>query len=595
MTKQAKTKSNPKMQTEWNLKLLYKSPKDPAIERDAKAIERAFAAFEKKYRGKNFTKDETTLATALKDYEKLLDAVQSGKPIIYFAFIKKLNSEDNEAEAQMQRLNERFVRAGNKVQFFDLALGKIPDSKQKKFLRSKKLERYRYLLERTFATAQYDLSEPEEKILSLKATPARNMWVDGVEALLNKQTVPYKGKIVPIGEALNLTSKITDATERRQLSDAIMQTLESMSDFAESEVNAVFTDKKINDELRGLEKPYTNTIIRHETNEKSVMALVKAVTDRYDISRRFMDIKRRMLGLSQLTYGDRAAKVGKNAITYPFPEAVRLTREAFANAGDVYSDIFDTYLMQGQIDVFPKAGKDTGGFASACPGAPTFILLNHVDDLRSLGTLAHEMGHAIHFDKTAKTQPIMYWGCSTAVAETASTFFEGLAVEHTIAQLSAKERAIALHDKIQDDVATVFRQIAFFNFELELHRAVRKEGWIPKERIAALFAEHMRDYLGNVTVKELDGYSFVYISHFRRMFYVYTYAFGQLVSKVLLARHKEDPSYINEVDKFLCAGRSKSPEQIFKDIGVDISKPAFWKEGLKSIERDVDELERLVK
>jgi oligoendopeptidase F len=167
--------------------------------------------------------------------------------------------------------------------------------------------------------------------------------------------------------------------------------------------------------------------------------------------------------------------------------------------------------------------------------------------------------------------------------------------EEIFETLSAKEKIIALHDRIQDDVQTIFRQIACFNFETELHKTIRLKGSLSKEEIGALLNKHMSAYLGpKFKLTELDGYFFVNWSHIRRFFYVYSYGYGQLISKALYKKYKEDKKYIHQIKKFLSAGGSKSPEDIFKDIGINTTKPDFFESGLKSIEQDIERLEKML-
>jgi oligoendopeptidase F len=587
------------MKTKWNLEALYgyTGVMDPAIERDTAAIEKAYETFEKKYRDtKEYLKSETALAQALADYEKLdLDALD-GKPLRYVWFKKDLNSHDSQAEAMIRKLEERFTKAANRVQFFGLALGKIPAATQKKFLASKELAHYHYFLTRVFETAKHDLSEAEERILALKNAPARSMWVSGVDAVVNRSEVLFKGKKLPINEAIGKIRTLKDANDRRTLQKILNEQYKVASDFAESEINAVFTDKKINDELRGFKEPYEKTILSYENEEKSVLALVDAVTDHFYLGHRFYDLKRKMMNLPYLTYADRSAPVGTTSQKFPFPKAVQVTREAFAKAGKQYADILDSFLEKGQIDVLPRKGKAGGAYCAGSYQLPAQVLLNHVDDLNSTMTLAHEMGHAIHFERSRATQPPFYFGCSTAVAETASTFFEGLVFEHVTQNLSAKAKMIALHDNIQDAISTILRQIAFFNFELELHRKVRSEGWVPKEEIARLLNKHTGQYLGKaVRLSDDDGYFFVMVGHFRNPFYVYSYAYGELISRALREKVRENPAAMADVDAFLSAGGSATPEDIFASIGLDVRSPDLFVAGLKGLERDVDELEALIK
>ena len=584
------------MKTKWNLKLLYASPKDPQIEKDVKAIERAYVAFEKKYRGKDFTKNETVLLKALKDYEKLKEKYGIGKPAIYYWLRKELDGTDANAEAQIRKIEYRFTKAGNRITFFHLRLGKIEKTLQKKYLRSPALKKYRYYLERIFLTSEHDLSEPEEKILSLKASTSYDMWVSGVDKAVNKKMVWFKGKSISVNEAMNLIPTIKGKKMRRKLWSEIMQQFIEISDFAESEINAVCTSKKVNDELRGFRDPFDATIISYENDRKSVLDLVDTVTAGYRISHRFFKLKTELLKEKKITYADRSISIGRVTKKYPFTNSVETLREAFSIADEKYSDILDNFLKEGRIDVYPKQNRSGGAYCLPGRGeVPTFVLLNDVGDLRSCVTFAHEMGHAIHSERSREEQDVLYEGYSTAVAETASTFFEGLVFSHLYEKMTRKEKIIALHDRIQDDIATIFRQIAFFNFELELHTALRKDGWVPKERIAQLLNKHTAAYLGpSVKMKEEDGYFFVTVGHFRRFFYVYSYAYGQLISKALLSRYQNDPTYIKKIDQFLSAGGSKTPEHIFKDVGINVNKKLF-EEGLKSIEEDIKELERLAK
>jgi oligoendopeptidase F len=325
------------------------------------------------------------------------------------------------------------------------------------------------------------------------------------------------------------------------------------------------------------------------------LALVATVTKRFDIAQRFYKTKAKLLKEKSLTYADRTAHIGKIDKKISFNEAAAIVRTTFAKLKPRYAEIFDRLLENGQVDVYPKAGKSGGAYCSGMVGQPTLVLLNHVENAHSLLTLAHEMGHAIHTEQSKNQRPA-YQGYSTVTAETASTFFERAAFEALVGTLSAKEKIIALHDKIQDDISTVFRQIACFNFEVDLHKEIRAKGLLPKEDIAALMNKHMSAYLGPaVKLESEDGYFFVSWSHVRRFFYVYSYTYGSLTSRALWERIKKDPKFIDVIDKnFLQAGGSANPETIFKNCGLDLTKPMVFLEGLKSIERDVIELEKAV-
>lgn len=584
-----------KIQTNWDLTQFYSSITDPQLLKDVAAMKRAHTAFAKKYRNRrDYLTSETKLFAALKDYEKLEDKPFS-RPLVYLSYRTSLDAGDKEAQSLLSKLSQEYTEYDNQILFFRLQLGTITKTNQKKFLKSATLKPFRYLLEQIFEFAKYDLSESEEKILSKTAFPSSILWVRGVSQLHAQQEVPFKGKNIPISEVYNTIADLP-TTDRRALHKKSMEVIrDNVSDFAESEINAVYTNKKIRDELRGFEKPYTAKILGNENTEEEVMNLVDVVTDNFNIAHRFYRLKKKLLGLEQLYYADRNAQIGKIKTKFTFNETMKTLRSEFYGFGDVYGKILDDFLAGGQIDVFPKKGKSGGAFCSSSTKSPTMVLLNHVDNLNSATTFAHEMGHAIHFE-LSKNQPPFYQGASLSVAETASTFFENLIFQRLFEELSEKEKIIALHDKISSSISTVFRQIACFNFELELHQAIREKGMLSKEEITRLLNKHMRSYLGSaIKVEDLDGYFFISWSHIRRFFYVYTYAYGELVSQALFARYQEDRGFEENVRHFLSAGCSKRPNEIFKDIGIDITNPKFFAQGLKNIEADIARLEKLTK
>jgi len=582
------------LKTKWDLGLLYPGGhKDPAIEQDMVAIEAAYEGFAKKYRDdKDFTKTEDSLLAAMKDYENLIISLNAGKPMNYFGLAQALDSQDVYAEAQIAKLSDRLTKAGNKIIFFDLALGKIKPELQEVFLRSEKLKPYRYHFYRIFLTAKYNLTEPEEKIISLKGQPT-SMWVSGVHKLVAKQMFPWKGKQIPLSEAMGLIADLPTG-DRRKLTNMINVRMSEISDFAESELNAIVTDKKIDDELRGLKNPYDTRFLSDEVDEKMILTLIDVVRKNYHISHRFMKLKAKMLKLPYLEYADMGASVGKASAKIPFEGAVRIVGDAFQKMDPQFSDILSSFLTKGQIDAFPKKGKTSGAFCWPQQPLPTYVLLNHMPKMDSAMTLAHEMGHSIHTELSGE-QSVFYKGYSTATAEVASNFFENVVFDNVFETLSPKDKIIAIHDRILDSVGSIFRQVACFLFELDMHNEVRSKGFLPKERFAELMRQRMSEHAGPaVKYPEVSGYIFVRWPHIRTFFYVYSYAYGDLVSKALYANYKKDPKFIGKIKQFLSAGSSKSPYDIFKDIGIDTSDPKFFEDGIKEIENNIILLEKLV-
>jgi len=583
-----------KIKTSWDLGLLYKNSDDPKIEKDLQAIEHGCQAFEKKYRGQNFTASPATLAQAYNDFEILNKKLGEYGPSWYFALRTDLNSADNKSRALETKYNERLTGAMNRLEFFELTIAQIAPAKQQAFLKHPALKPYVYALTLIFKQAKFNLSEGEEQLKSLLLPTSYSMWIDTQNKLLSQQIIKYRGKGLPLAEAM---AKIPDLPkrDRRLIHQEANAVLKSISHVAEGEINAVYNYKKVMDKRRGYEKPYSATILDYENDEPTIENFVALVSKHFKIAHRFYKLQAKLLGEKKIKLADRAVKIGKIKTKFDFPTSVSILQSALGKIDQEYLNLFNDLLAKGQIDAFSQKGKKSGAYCWGNGQLPTFLLLNHVDDIRSLETLAHEMGHAIHLE-LSKRQPPRYQGHSTATAEVASTFFEQIILGEIADRLPPQEKMILLHNRILGDISTIFRQIACFNFELELHQKIRQGGQVPKEEIAKLMAKHLKSYLGPaVEIIPDDGYFFVYWLHIRNFFYVYTYAYGQLISKALYEKYRSDPTYADKIKQFLLAGRSMSPEEIFKSIGVDTSQPAFFEAGLKEIERDIAELESLSK
>lgn len=579
----------------WNLGLLYKNPKDPQIEKDMQEIERVNELFAKKYLKKDFTKSSQVLLQALLDYEKLTE-INSGSAWRYFALLQDINSEDTFANAMVTKIEQRMTLARNKTTFFLLRVGQISKNLQKKFLTDPKLKPFHYALKQIFSQSEYYLSESSEQMLNLLSQTSYDMWVDGQRKVLSQKTVFHNKQHIPLSQARSIMSELPKK-QRIILDQKIITVLKEQAPFAEAEINAVVNYKKITDELRGYHDATEATRRAHQLDKKTLDALVDTVTKHFDIGHKFYRIHAKLLGEKQIGMYDRSVGIGTIKQNFDFQKSVDIVRSGLKKVDSVYVDIFDTFLKNGQIDVYPKIGKQSGAY---CWGGgsntePTYVLLNHTNNIRSVETLAHEMGHAFH-SELSKSLPPRYRRYTIATAEVASTFFEQLVSDELLNHLSEKESVYLLHNKIMGDIATIFRQIACYNFEKELHEGIRTHGQLSAREIAMLLQKHLKSYVGPaVQVTQDDGYFFVDWSHIRNFFYVSSYAYGQLISKAMYQIWKQDNSFADKLKQFLSAGGSDTPENIFKSIGIDTSKSSFWESGLAAIEQEVIELEKQCK
>lgn len=588
------------IKTEWDFSKIYKGINDKKIESDIKKIDKHLSDFAKRYQDKKFTNNSKALLKALNDYNDIAKSC-STIPLWYLHLEQSINTANTDIQARLSKLSDEYLKSYKKVLFFDLTLSKMDKKLQDKYLKDKSLKKYHYLLKTCFDQGKHLLSENEEKILTDKARVAHSAWEEFGSKNRNAQTVKFKGKVLSLPEAMGIKADLPKK-DRRALHKLVMEKYKEISNVAEAELNAVISNKRIDDELRGFKTPYESTILGYRNDVKAIENFVNTVTKNNHISHRFFKLKAKILNaveksedkkitIAELATGLSTAKGAKTSIN--FDKACELVRNSFKEVDQGFADIFDSYLKNGQIDVYPRVGKRGGAFCSPMGGAPTYVMLNHTNKLNDVSTIAHEMGHAIHSD-LSKSQEAIYEDYPISIAEVASTFFENVLFDNLLKIAKPEEKKDLLVNKVQDNVFTIFAQIAYFEYEKKLHKAVKEKGYLSHEEFAEMFADCRRSYTGeSVDVTTLDGYAYVYINHFRYFFYVYTYAYGQLIANALYEEYKKDKKFIEKVKVFLSAGGSASPEDIFKSIGIDTSKPDFFKKGLKKIEKDLEEVEKM--
>ena len=302
-----------------------------------------------------------------------------------------------------------------------------------------------------------------------------------------------------------------------------------------------------------------------------------------------------MLNLPHLEYHERNVEYGSIATDYSDTDAIELIDHVFHSLDDEFQQIFQTMISNGQVDFFPKKGKLSGARSiSVIKKLPSFIQLNFTNKLADVLAIAHEFGHAIHYEYIRRHQNEIYFSASLATTEVASTFFEDFVLEEILKGADSELKLSIMMKKLNDDISTIIRQVACYQFEQELHQKFRETGYLSKDQIGELFRHHMAEYMGE-HVKQSPGAEnwWVHWGHIRSFFYVYSYASGLLVSKSLQSKVKQNPRDINAVKEYFSIGTSQSPLSAFANLGIDITQAEFWQEGLSEIENLLDDTEKL--
>ncbi|OGD71797.1 hypothetical protein A3A84_03960 [Candidatus Collierbacteria bacterium RIFCSPLOWO2_01_FULL_50_23] len=588
-------------QNKWDLTPIFEGDDDPRIVEARKRVEEASYAFINKWKDRDdYLSDPVVLREALDEYEAwarnfgCYDAES-----YYFGMRGAQDQLDTKLKGRLSQISDLSKKIQNDIQFFDLRLAKVSPEKQAEFLASPLLLDYRHHLEMLFAQARYQLSEPEEKILNLTSQASHGAWVKMLSAFLSREErmalLEDGSTAMRSFPALFSLLKSQNKAVRDAAAVAVHKILAKNSDVAEHELNAVLHNKKVRDELRGLERPDRARHLADDLDSQVVDVLLESVSAHFPIVHRWYELKAKLLGLPRLEYHERVVEYGEISGKYSYQEAVDLVSRVFNRLDAQFGQIFDGFTANGQVDVFPARGKRGGAF---CAGGslvlPTYILLNFTGRLDDVCTMAHETGHGINDELMKLAQDALNFGAPLSTAEVASTFMEDFVLQELMAEADDELRLAIMVKKLDDDVGTIFRQVACYLFEKELHAIFREKGYLGKAEIGSLFQKHMEAYMGPAVEQSAGSENWwVYWSHIRTFFYVYSYASGLLISKSLQAMVHNDHAFVAKVKEFLSAGSSKSPKEIFKELGIDITDPDFWNKGLGETEKLLGETEKL--
>ncbi len=598
---QKQSDAKPVDKTVWDLTPLFSSDEDPNMARNQELIERKNQEFIVKWKGRSdYLEDPLVLKEALDDFEVLLRNYGFDGSVGYYFWLRTNQDENSPVlKAKFNKIKEFARKIENDIQFFQLKICKIPQEKQGLFLDHPSLALYKHYLEVSFRGAKYTLSEPEERILRLKYDVSREHWVKMTSGFLSKEEreIAFAENKVERKSFSEILHILDDSNKkvRDGAAAAFNDILQKHVDTAEAEINAILEDKKISDDLRGFSRPDQERHISDDIETEVVDTMLASVSAHFDIPQRYYQLKAKLLGLPKLAYHERNVLYGAINKSYSYDDTVRLINQVFTQLDPAFAKIQEKFVKNSQIDVYPRKNKRSGAFCVyGLMFHPTYILLNHTGQLEDVLTLAHELGHGINNEYMKEAQHALYFSTPLATAEVASTFMEDFVLQELLKESNEELRLALLMKKLGDEVSTIFRQVACYRFEQALHAEFRQKGYVSKSEIGTLFLKHMASYMGP-GVEQSPGAEnwWVYWSHIRSFFYVYSYASGLLISKSLQSSVRSDPAFINKVKRLLGTGCSESPKQLFSDLGIDITQKSFWEKGISEIDSLLTECEQL--
>jgi oligoendopeptidase F len=584
---------------QWRLDDLYSGRDDPRIEADLTAADAdndALIALEGQ-----FVKARAE-AAALGDlldrgislYERTVNRLWA---VSAYASLSTSVAQDDPAWAKFESdLRTRMSKIGAKSLFFTLELNALEDDEIAAALKvNAGAAKWSPWLRRVRLSKPHELSHEAERMI-VERSPGVAAWSRLYDETLSRLKVRAGGRAMTLSEALNQLSS-PSAEVRKATANGLAKSLKQAAPVMGLVMNTLAFEKQVEDGWRHYADPAASRHLANEVDREAVDAMEAAVVEAYPaISHRYYALKAKAMGVKTLNHWDRNAPLTAAATRrYDWAEAQDIVLESFDALAPKFADTARHFFQEPWIDAAPRPGKSSGAYShSVTAERHPYVFLNYMGERRDVLTLAHELGHAVHQTLAAPLGTLLA-DTPLTLAETASIFGEGLVFERLLDQAAPADRRALLAGKIEDGLNTVVRQIAFHRFETRFHEA-RAAGEVSVDQINALWLETMGESLGPA-VKLNSGYEsyWAYISHFvHSPFYVYAYAFGNLLVEALMeARRRQPDGFAPLYEALLAAGGTKTYVEALAPFGLDPRDKAFWAAGCARLSRLVDEFEAL--
>jgi oligoendopeptidase F len=630
----------------WDLEPLVDGEGEAGVTRRLEEALTRAQGFAERYAGSLGELDGSALAEAMLELAAIYELV--GRAGTYAGLRFSTDTANPANGALLQMVQERETAIETTLLFFELEWAALSEEHATEVLASAELDFCRHHLHNVRRYREHLLSEPEEKILAEKALTGASAWArlfeeltSAIEVELPVRTaaggrgeaggrdeargqgeVKGKGEAGGQGEAgkggagnsaagahkedatgTAATERVAldvalsrlalpDRDARRTAAEAVTAALAPGLRTRAFVLNTLLADKSVDDRLRRYPGWLAARNLANEASDESVQALIAAVRGRYEIARRWYRLKAQLLGVERLADYDRMAAVTRDEVNFTYGQARELVLDCYDSFSPELGKLAGRFFTERWIDAPVRPAKRGGAFcASGVPSAHPYVLLNYTARRRDVLTLAHELGHGVHFALAAR-QGVFHQGTPLTLAETASVFGETVVFGRLLAQdTTAQSRLALLAEHLEDIIATVFRQVAMNRFEELVHTGRREQGELSVERIGELWAESQSELLGD-SVEITEGYRtwWSYIPHFiNTPGYVYAYAYGQLLALSVYERYEQrGADFVPQYLELLAAGGSRSPEELGRIVDVDLTDPGFWEAGLDLVERQLE-------
>ncbi|MGM9878401.1 MAG: oligoendopeptidase F [Bacilli bacterium] len=494
-----------------------------------------------------------------------------------------LSFYDNMADVKFQQYKEEcnslYIRSTSVRSFITPELLECDFSLIEDYIsKNKKLEKYKVALERMFRNKPHILSEKEEKILSdvseIMSTP------DDAFSALNNVDVKF-GKIKDEnGEKVELTSSNYTKFLSSKCERVRKEAFKKKHAFYKNHINtlsSLYIGQIKNDVFYSRTRKYNSVLeanlFSDNIDPKLYKTLIKITNKNTKYLKEYYKIKSSSIGKKMHMYDTylNTSKVVEKDIKYE--DAIKLVNEALKPLGEDYLNKFNYLVNNRCVDVFPKDKKRSGAYQWGSYKVLPYVSLNYENNMDSVSTFAHEMGHAMHTYYSDENQDFLYAAYPIFLAEIASTVNEVLLSEYLLKNATDKDEKIYYIIEFLDKFkATVYRQVMFAEFEDIVHTHYENGNSLTKEYLCDTYLKLVKHHFSPSVIIDKDiQYEWSRIPHFYSSYYVYKYATGFISALIIADRLLNDSTFKDKYIKFLSSGGSKYPLELLKDIDIDLT------------------------
>ncbi len=566
-----KARTEISLDDKWNVEALY-----PSLESWEKEFTESKWSHLQSFQGR-LAESPAVMAQFLKDY---FDADRALSKLFTYAHLR--HDEDVAEESPRQA----FMRAMKQLHQFREELAWVepeillmPQEKISTFVRAPELAPYRVFLEKILRLKPHTLSTAEEELLA-SAGMALGASQRAFGAL-NNADLKFPPALDSQGQSHDVTHgsylsimNSPDRTLRKNAFESLHQTFTKFENTLCELINGQVQGHLFNAKARKFATCLEAALFPFNIDPAVYNNLIKTVRARLPALHRYMEMRKKAMGLSELhLYDLRVPLMPDVDFTIDYNQAEKHVIEGVAPLGKEYQKRLETGLKQDRwVDRFENARKRSGAYSSGCYGTMPYILMNYHGKFNDMMTLSHEAGHSMHSFLSWTNQPYHYADYPIFVAEVASTFHEEMLLRHLMRDVKdPKMKAFLINQQIEDIRNTVFRQTMFAEFELKVHTLVEQGVALTPGLLKQEYHKLNQDYFGpHVVIDAETDIEWARIPHFYYNFYVYQYATGIAAAHALVdIVEKEGPkNYL----AFLSSGGSAFPLDLLRKAGVDMTQ-----------------------